>query len=401
MTTNTSMNVHFDPYDASLTVDPYPTYKRLRDEAPLYRNDQYDFFALSRFADVEKGLREHETFSSARGNVLEVIKAGMEIPSGLIVMDDPPRQTIHRKLLSRMFTPRKIAQLEPMIRGYCVRSLDALVGAGGFDFVADLGAQMPMRVIGMLLGIPEERQEVGRDRVYATVNAQSGSGMSLPTAGFLDDEFIEEYVDWRAENPSDDIVTELLNVEFEDETGTRRRLDRAEILAYVALLQVAGNETTTKLIGWAGKILAENPDQRAQLVANPSLIPDAVEEILRLETPAPRVARYVTRDVEYYDQIVPQGSIMMFLIGAANHDHRQFPPDGDSFDIHRRGRTHISFAAGAHFCLGAALARLEGRIALEELLIRFPEWDIDLSKAVMSPSSTVRGWETMPAIIPT
>ncbi|MEE6175457.1 cytochrome P450 [Mycobacterium sp. 050134] len=400
MAVNIAGEVHFDPYDPSLTFDPYPVYKRLRDEAPLYRNDEYDFFALSRFADVEAGLRDHETFSSSRGTVLEVIKAGIDIPSGLIIMDDPPRQTIHRKLLSGMFTPHKIAQLEPMIREYCVRSLDPLVGAGEFDFVADLGAQMPMRVIGMLLGIPEERQEVGRDRVYAAINRDDGRGMLLPTTGFIDHEFIAEYVDWRAENPSDDIVTELLNVEFEDETGTWRQLDRTEILAYVGLLHVAGSETVTKFIGWAGKILAENPSQRAQLVADPSLIPIAVEEILRLETPAPRLARYVTREVEFYERIVPRGSIMMFLVGAANHDHRQFPPDGESFDIHRCGRAHISFAAGAHFCLGAALARLEGRIALEELLLRFPEWDVDLSRAVLSPSSTVRGWETMPAIIP-
>ncbi len=400
MTRNTSTDVSFDPYDSSLRADPYPTYRRLRDEAPLYRNDEHDFFALSRFTDVEKGLREYKTFSSSRGNLLEVIKSGMDIPSGFIVMDDPPRQTIHRKFLSRLFTPRKIAELEPVIRGYCVSSLDAISGAGEFDFIADLGAQMPMRVIGMLLGIPQERQEIGRDRVYATINSQTDAGTPQAAAGFLDDEFIAEYVDWRADNPSDDIVTELLNVEFEDETGTRRRLDRAEILVYVALLQGAGNETTMNLIGWAGKILAENPDQRAQLVADPSLIPDAVEEILRLETPAPRVARYVTHDVEFYDQIVPQGSTMMFLIGAANHDHRRFPPDGDTFDVHRRGKGHISFAAGAHFCLGAALARMEGRIALEEVLLRFPEWDIDLSKAVMAPSPTVRGWETMPAIIP-
>ncbi len=399
MTPNALTDVHFDPYDTSLVADPYPMFKRLRDEAPLYRNDQYDFFALSRFADVEKGLREHETFSSARGNVLEVIRAGIDIPSGLIVMNDPPRQTIHRKLLSRMFTPRKIAQLEPMIRTYCTRSLDPLVDADGFDFVADLGAQMPMRVIGMLLGIPEERQEAGREAVYEAINTSPGGEMSFAATGFIDDELIAEYVDWRAKKPSDDIVTELLNVEFEDETGNRRRLDRDELLSYVRLLQAAGNETTTRLIGWAGKILAENPDQRAQLVADPSLIPNAIEEMLRLETPAPHVARHVTRDVEYYDQIVPEGSIMMLLIAAANHDDRQFPPDGDSFDIHRRPKTHLSFAAGAHFCLGAALARLEGRIALEEVLRRFPEWDIDMTNARMSTTSVVRGWETMPAII--
>jgi cytochrome P450 len=399
MTANAVTDVYFDPYDTALITDPYPMFKRLRDEAPLYRNDQYGFFALSRFADVEKGLREHETFSSARGNELEVINAGIDIPSGLIVMEDPPRQSIHRKLLSRMFTPRKVEGLERMIRDYCVQSLDPLVDADRFDFVTDLGAQMPMRVMGMLLGIPEECQRAGRDRAYEQINTESGGGIAAASTGFVDDELIAEYVDWRAQHPSDDIVTELLNVEFEDETGNRRRLDREQLLMYVRLLQAAGNETTTRLIGWAGKILAEHPDQRTQLVSDPSLIPNAVEEVLRLETPAPHVARCVTHNVEYYDQIVPEGSVMMFLIAAANHDHRQFPPNGEVFDIHRRARTHISFGAGAHYCLGAALARLEGRIALEELLLRFPEWDIDMSEARMSTTSTIRGWETMPAIL--
>ena len=162
----------------------------------------------------------------------------------------------------------------------------------------------------------------------------------------------------------------------------------------------AGNETTTRLIGWAGKVLAEHPDQRRELVEDPSLIPKAIEELLRFEPPAPHVARYVTRDVEYYGQTVPEGSVMMMLVGAANRDHRHFPPDGDVFDIHREPRQHLAFGVGTHFCLGSALARLEGRVALEEMLKRFPEWDVDLDNAHLSPTSTIRGWESMPAFIP-
>jgi cytochrome P450 len=161
----------------------------------------------------------------------------------------------------------------------------------------------------------------------------------------------------------------------------------------------AGNETATRLIGWTGKVLAEHPDQRRALVADRSLIPAAIEELLRYEPPAPHVARYVTRDVEYYGRRVPEGSVMMMLIGAANRDHRQFPPDGDVFDIRRETHQHLTFSVGTHYCLGSALARLEGRIALEEILKRFPEWDIDLTECKLSPTSTVRGWETMPAVL--
>ncbi|WP_371685589.1 cytochrome P450 [Mycobacterium sp. MFM001] len=374
-------------------------FRRLREEAPLYYNEAHDFYALSRFADVDDALVDHETFSSARGAILELIKANIEVPSGVLIFEDPPVHDIHRKLLARMFTPRKINELESKIREYCVRCLDPLIGADRFDFVADLGAQMPMRVIGMLLGIPETDQEAIRDRSNATMRTEEGKPMEIAQQGFDTGEAFAQYIDWRAEHPSDDIMTELLNVEFVDETGTTRRLTRDELLIYVNVVAGAGNETTTRLIGWTGKVLAEHPDQRRQLVDDMSLIPRAIEELLRFEPPAPHVARYVTRDVEYYGQTVPAGSVMMMLIGAANRDHRQFPPDGDVFDIHRELRQHLSFSVGTHYCLGSALARLEGRIALEEVLKRFPEWDVDLSVAKLSPTSTVRGWESMPAVI--
>jgi cytochrome P450 len=390
--------VYYDPYDVEINADPYRAFRAIREEAPLYHNEQHDFYALSRFADVDRALVDHETFSSARGAIIELIKANIDIPPGVIIFEDPPIHDVHRKLLARMFTPRKINDLEPKIREFCAHSLDPLAGGDRFDFVGDLGAQMPMRVIGMLLGVPEEYQEAARDMTNDQMRTEAGKPMDA-AAGMNTGEFFAEFIDWRAKHPSDDIMTDLLNVEFVDEKGITRRLTREELLTYISVVSGAGNETTTRLIGWAGKVLAEHPDQRRELAENPALIPSAIEELLRFEPPAPHVARYVTRDVTYYGQTVPEGSAMMMLIGAANRDHRQFPPDGDVFDIHREPRQHLSFSVGTHYCLGSALARLEGRIALEEILKRFPEWQVDLSRAALSPTSTVRGWDTMPAVI--
>ncbi|WP_158169831.1 cytochrome P450 [Mycolicibacterium smegmatis] len=399
MTASATQNVYFDPYDVAINADPYPTFARLREEAPLYYNEQFDFYALSRFSDVNKALIDHETFSSARGAIVELIKADIEIPSGALIFEDPPIHTAHRKLLSRMFTPRKINALEPEIRRFCAQSLDAVAGAERFDIIKDFGAIMPMRVISALLGIPEEDQEKIRDHGNAQMRTEAGKPMKAAEEGLVDGSIFEAYIDWRKDNPSDDIMTELLNVEFTDEHGVTRNLTREELLIYINVVAGAGNETTTRLIGWAAKTLAEHPDQRRQLVENPALIPQAIEEILRFEPPAPHVARYVTRDVEYHGRTVPEGSVMMLLIGAAVRDSRQFPPDGEVFDIKRAPRQHLAFSVGTHFCLGSALARLEGRVALEEILKRFPEWDVDLASAELSPTSTVRGWDSLPVIV--
>lgn len=396
---NDTHDVYYDPYDVGINRDPYPVYRRLREEAPLYHNDQHDFYAVSRFDDVERGLVDRETFISGRGAILEFIKANIEVPSGVIIFEDPPTHTKHRGLLSRVFTPRKMNALENQIREYCATALDPLVGKGGFDFVRDFGAQMPMRVIGMLLGVPEADQESVRDTSDAHLRTEPGKPMRFSNETFARGENFEEYIDWRAEHPSEDLMTELLRAEFEDETGKVRRLTRAEVLTYVTVVAGAGNETTTRLIGWAGKVLADHPDQRRQLVDNPSLIPNAIEEILRYESPAPHVSRCVSRDVELHGRTVPEGSVMMFLIGSANRDDRRFP-DGDRFDIHRRMDHHLAFGYGIHFCLGAALARLEGRVALEEVLKRFPEWEVDRDNAKLSPTSTVRGFEMLPVFTP-
>ena len=393
MTVSADSDLHYDPYDVELNINPYPMFARLREEAPLYYNPEHDFYAVSRYDDVNKAVIDHETFISGRGALLEIIKSGMEIPPGTLIFEDPPIHNIHRNLLSRLFTPRKVAALEPQIREFTARCLDPLVGTGQFDFVNDLGEQMPMRVIGMLLGIPEDRQRQITDHGEATLQREKVDRLATG-------EVFAEFIDWRAQHPSDDIMTDLLNAEFVDETGTRRRLHREELLLYLTVIATAGSETTTRLIGWAGKTLAEYPDQRRELAENPALIPQAIEEILRWEPPALQIARYVNRDVEYYGQTVPAGSAMLMLVGAANRDHRRFAPDGDVFDIHREQKSHMTFGAGTHFCIGNALARLEGRIALEEILHRFPTWEVDWTGAVMSQTTAVRGWDAMPTLIP-
>ena len=399
--TTTDSEIYYDPYDFEIDTDPYPIWRRLREEQPLYYNERYDFYALSRFEDVEKGLVNWRGYSSAKGTLLELIRSGMEIPPGSIIFEDPPGHDMHRGLMSRVFTPRKMNAIEPKVREFCARTLDPLVGSGGFDFIRDLGAQMPMRTIGMLLGIPEQDQEAIRDRIDEGLRLDEGTMPDMSAAFEASEQAngFEEYLDWRAKHPSDDLMTELIQAEFEDETGTMRRLSREEVLGYVNLIAAAGNETTTRLIGWTGKVLAEHPEQLQQLVDDRSLVPGAIEEVLRYEAPSPVQARYVTDDAELYGQVVPQGSVMVLLNGSGNRDDRKFA-DGDSFDITRKIDHHLSFGYGLHFCLGAALARLEGRVALDEVLQRFPSWEVDWDNAVQARTTTVRGWERLPVITP-
>lgn len=396
--TATTARLYYDPYDFDIDADPYPVWRRLRDEAPLYFNEAHDFFALSRYDDVAQALTDWATYRSGKGSILEIIRADMQMPPGLILFEDPPQHDVHRALVSRVFTPRRMNALEERIREFTVRCLDPLVGRPGFDLVADLGAQMPMHTIGYLLGIPESDQESIRDRVDASLRLEQGAAPAFtadPGAMFGQ---IAEYVDWRAANPGDDLITELINAEFVDEHGATRRLSREEVQTFVALLAGAGNETTTRLIGWAGTLLATHSDQRRELAEDPSLIHGAVEEILRYEAPSPVQARYVARDVEHHGQTVPEGSVVLLLNGAANRDERHFA-DPDRFDIHRAIDRHLSFGVGIHFCLGSALARLEGRVALEEVLKRWPEWDVDWAHAQQARTSTVRGWERLPIVV--
>jgi len=283
--------LYYDPYDFQIDADPHPVWRRMRDEAPVYRNDAYDFWALSRWADVSRALTDWETYSSARGTVLELIRNDIQFPPGMMIFEDPPLHDAHRALLARVFTPRRIAQLEPRVRAYCARSLDPLVGSGSIDFIADLGSQMPMRVIGMLLGIPEEDQAELRDAIDAGLSLAEGGTDESPvdhSARFA------KYIDWRRTHPSDDLMTELMKARFVDAHGEERTLSDDELLGYIGLLAGAGNETTTRLIGWTAWLLGRFPEQRRLLAADRSLVPNAVEEILRYE--APLLTRPLTRN---------------------------------------------------------------------------------------------------------
>ncbi len=396
MNMNASGPARWDPYNPDINLDPYPIYTRLREEAPLYYNADYDFYAVSRFSDVERMLSNHETFISGRSNILEFIRSEITVPSGMFIWEDQPKHTVHRNVVSRVFTPKRMNDLESRIRAYCANCIDEKAESDRFDFIGDLGLKLPGGVIGWLLGIPEEDRDAVRARIDDTMRTETGKPMDASVIS--DGADYEAYIDWRVNNPSDDLMTELLNVEFVDETGTKRKMTRDEILIFVAMIAGAGNETTSRLLGWTGKILSDHPDQRRQIAANPTLIPAAIEEILRFEPPGPLAARYVSRDVEIHGQTVPEGSVMMGLIASANRDEQRFP-GGSRFDIHRQGAPHITFGRGIHSCIGSALARIEGRIALDEMLKRFPDWSVDFENAEMSSSSTTRGWETLPVFL--
>ncbi|OBH44148.1 cytochrome P450 [Mycobacterium mantenii] len=388
---------YYDPFDFEIDDDPYPVWKQLRDTAPLYHNEKYGFYALSRYEDVARELINWRDYRSGRGTIIEVILNGVEIPPGVILFEDPPIHDLHRRLLSGVFTPRRMAAIEPLAREFCRHALDALTGQDTFDFIADLGALMPMRTIGYLLGIPEESQASIRrntDKLLELKQAapqQVAEDMMTRQSGLL-----EEFIDWRYDHPADDLMTELVNAEVEEADGTRRRLTRTEVLTYTGTVAGAGNETTTRLIGFAGALLSDHPDQRRELAGDFSLIPGAVEEVLRYEAPSPVQARYVASDVEHHGQQVAEGSVMLLLNGSANRDERQFP-DADRFDIHRKAATHLSFGHGIHFCLGAALARVQARVALEEVLSRWPDWEVDYEKATHAHTTSVRGWASLPA----
>jgi cytochrome P450 len=391
-------DIYYDPYDFEIDADPYPVWKRMRDEAPLYYNERYDFHALSRFADVESASTNWQTFSSAKGILLDMVRSGYPIPPGLFIAEDPPLHDMHRLLLSRAVTPRRVMALEPRIRELCAEYLDPHVGGAGFDLVTDFAAHLPMRVIGMLVGIPEENQVELREAIEETARLKSGEmpedsgirGIGTPYAPFLA---------YRREHPADDFLSTLIAARFTDvRTGEERGLTDVEILNYVGMLYAAGNETTARLIGWMGKTLADHPDQRARVVADPALVRGAVEETLRYEVPSPIQVRVTTQDVELHGRTVSAGAAVVLLTGSANRDERTFP-DADTYDVTRKIDHHVTFGYGAHYCFGAALARIEGRIALEELLTRFPTWDVDGSGAELIHTATLRGYHKLPLVL--
>jgi cytochrome P450 len=394
---NPTMDLYYDPFDFAIDDDPYPVWQRMRAEAPLYFNDKYNFYALSRYDDVAQALPDWQTYRSGHGTTADILFSGIEIPPGILLFEDPPLHDLHRRLLSRVFTPRRMLAVEDLVRDLCCRALDPLRDSDGCDFVVDLGAVMPMRTIGFLLGIPEEGQQLIRDRNDKSITVDPEGGAF--SADRIEDAIglFAEYIEWRATHPSDDLMTDLLNAQVEEPDGSLRPLERTEVLAYTAMIAGAGNETTARLIGFMGQLLGEHPDQRRELVADPSLIASAVEETLRYEPPSPVQARYVARDTEHYGHTVTEGSYMLLINASANRDEAHFDQP-DRYDIHRKGG-HLSFGQGLHFCLGSALARLEARVAFEEVFKRWKDWEVDYTNASRARTSSVRGWARMPVAV--
>jgi cytochrome P450 len=309
---------------------------------------------------------------------------------------DPPQHTRYRKLVSRAFTPRHMAALELRVRALAGRFLDEFVGAGSFDYVADFGARLPVMVISALLGAPEEDEEQLRDWSDSMLHIDPGEMMGAQAIDIRQavHNYWQAIIDDRRRTPRDDIMSELMTAELEDD-GSARYLTDDEIHAFMGLLSGAGNETVARFLGWSAVGLDRFPAQRAKLVDAPALIPNAVEEILRWEAPSAIQGRWVTSPVTVQDTLLPEGTKVALLTGAANRDERMFA-DPDVIDVERVIPRHVAFGYGIHFCLGAALARLEGRIALEETFKRFPTWEVDTDRCEMVHTSTVRGYAKVP-----
>jgi cytochrome P450 len=388
----------WDPLNEKYKADPHSIWKRLRDEQPLYYNGEFDFYAASRFADVDAFSKDPKTFCSSHGTVMEMITADPAEIEMMIFMD-PPEHTRYRRLVSKAFTPRRMALLEEDIRALCARLLDEQVGQSMFDYVQDFGAKVPAYVIAALLGIPAEDRDMFRGWIDESFHLDPVQGMynDISFAAMIKlQEYTSAQLTERQLKPRDDMLTVLLNGEIvDDDDGELRRLTIEQAANFALLIGNAGTETVARLLGWAVLTLDHNADQRAELAADPSLIPNAVEELLRYEAPSPVQSRWCTADHEVHGQTIPANSKVVMITGSAGRDERAFP-DADRFDIHRKIDHHVSFGYGIHFCLGAALARTEARIALEETFKRFPEWSVDMAEAVPLYTSTVRGYTKLP-----
>src|SRR5262245_31837504 len=389
--------MELNPFAWEFHEDPYPTYRWLRDHAPLYRNDAMNFWALSRFKDVMSAFLDWSTYSSVGGLVLEKLDpAYLELMPMMIFMD-PPRHDRLRKLVSRVFTPRRVAALEPFVRILATRLLDPLVEQGGGDFVADFSTPLPMDVIFTLLGVPEADRRQLREWIDISLSRDPGSD-AVPAraveAGTNAVRYWFQLVQDLRRHPNEGLICGLFDAEIEgdDDVG---RLTEGEIAGFCSLLGAAGSETTTRLLGFAAVLFSRHPDQFASIGADRDRIPDAVEEVLRWSSPAQYAVRTVTRDAEWYGSTVVAGSRILLLAGAANRDEREYP-DPDRFDIRRGIPTQLGFGQGVHFCIGASLARLEARVALEEFGARFPRYTVDEAGCRRVHMSNVHGYDRVP-----
>jgi cytochrome P450 len=388
------VDVRFDPFDYAFHEDPYPVYRVLREHAPVYWNDELRFWALSRHADVLAGFKNWQHFSNASGISLEMGDLGGDANAVLSILGmDPPRHDRVRALVAKGFTPRRVAELEPKIRALSVRYLDAVRDAGRCDFLADFAGKIPMDVISEMLGVPEADRDMLRGWSDTILHREEGV-RGVPKEGIAASGRLLHYffdvIEQRRRSPGDDLASALIAAEIDGE-----RLSEKDIAAFLYLMIIAGNETTTKLLANAIYWLARHPAARAQVRANPARIPDWIEETLRFDNSTQLMARTLTQDLDVHGHAMRKGDKLLLLIGSANRDERAFERP-DVFDLDRDASAHLSFGRGTHFCLGAALARLEARVALEEVQRCIPDYAIDESGLVRVHSTNVRGFAAMP-----
>lgn len=392
--------VEFDPFSQEFFDGAYDTFRRLRDEAPVYFSEKWDFWALSRYEDVAPATKDHETFSSAKGATLDMVKAhddAIPVPKVIISMDPPEHQKM-RKLVSSVFTPRAIASLEDMVHEKVYERIAGL-DSRSCDVVADFSALFPNEVITTMLGVPKQDREQIRQWLDLLLERRPGQ-IAVPPEGFEASMNTGVYyynlIQERRRQPCDDMISRLIETEIERD-GVVEKLTDVDIAGFATLLGGAGAETVTKLIGNAIVAFADFPDQWQQLRADRSKIPAAIEEMLRYEAPSQYQVRTATRDVTLHGRTIPQGSVVLLVTAAATRDERMFPdPDRVDIDRERKMGFNLAFGYGIHSCLGAALARMESRIALNALLDLLPEYEVDRSGLRRVAMSNVSGWSNVP-----
>jgi cytochrome P450 len=390
------VDLTYNPYAFAHHDDPYATYVRLRDEAPVWWNEELRFWVLSRFADVSEAFRDHELFCSRGGIALENRRPLGKVNRRFqqMIELDPPEHTSFRRLVSRAFTAPKVMAMESEIRRIVDGYIDSIIEAGEGDLVADITGPFPMDVISAILGLPEDDREMLRHHADALLIREDGS-MALPQAALdgmfaLLEYFVADLARRRADRGTG-LISDLLDLEVDG-----RALTEEELLGFCVLFVVAGHETTTKMVANAVEVLSRHPDQRDAVVADPSLVPGTVEEVLRYHSSTQYMVRTLTRDTVIHDTPMHEGDSVLLLIGAANHDDREYGPTAELFDLHRRPERHLAFGYGVHFCMGAALARMEGKVALEQIHARLRGIQVDHDRKVRFHSGNVTGWVSLP-----
>jgi len=394
--------VEFNPLSDDFFDDPYETYRWLRDEAPAYRNEQYGFWALSRFDDVVAAHRDWRTFSSEHGLTIDQLtNPDANVKGQSIIMMDPPDHDRMRKLVSRAFTPRAITRMEPIAHQVITKYLDAVQGEPGFDAVTDFAAPFPVEVISAILGVPEADRQQIRHWTDAMLLRRPNDPNPTPEgmhAGLSQILYFLELIKDRRVHPSDGMIDQLIAVEVEGDDGRMQQLTDEEVAGFSTLLAAAGSETVTKLVGSAVVLFARNPGEWQKVLADPGKIPNAVEETLRYWAPSQYQGRFSHLDSEWHGVTIPAGEPVFLVTGAANRDEREYE-NPDAFDVDREIGLSIGLGHGIHACLGAALARLETRMAIEEWASRWPEYSVDDAGLRRVNMSNVAGYSNVPVAV--